>query len=411
MSPVDGGGRPRVVIVGAGYAGLGLAVRLARRAGTRLRIELVDGHAEHHLVTRLHEVAAGRLARAAVAIPLRRVLAGTDVQVTRAWVDGLDAARGAVSTTAGWLPYDVLVVAPGSEPDFHDIPGASIHGHPLRTLDDALALRDQIEQRVFDARLETRARQWRELAFVLVGGGYTGVELAGELAERLRSLAARASLSRDAVRIVIVEAADHLMPGHDAWLGRRARDGLEHLGITVFVSTPVLAVEADGVSTPRGRLEARTVIWTTGIRGPAWLAQAGLPTGPDGRLLVDAYLRVRGQETIVALGDAALVEDPTREEPFQPTAQIAVQQASHLADALLGGLRGERPRPFVPRVLGEAVSLGQSSGLARVAGVPLEDGPALAAKRLAQARYLEHLGGARLALRQHALAHLSARAS
>lgn len=173
----------RIVIVGAGYAGLGTAVRLARRADRQIRVDLVDGRAEHQLITRLHEVAAGRLLPAGAAIPLDGVLDGSGVGVHQAWVESVDLQRGEVRTSRGRLAYDTLVLAPGSAPDFRNVPGANEHALPLRTLEDAqrvrATLRRQVERAASAAGVERRSL----LTFLIVGGGYTGLELAGELGQ------------------------------------------------------------------------------------------------------------------------------------------------------------------------------------------------------------------------------------
>src|SRR5690348_13062419 len=137
-------GSQRVVVVGAGYGGVGTALRLARVASGQTSIHLVDGRAEHQLITRLHEVAAGRLAPAAAAVPLRVLLAGTSVQLHRAWVEGIDVQRGRVFTSDGVLEYDRLVLAPGSQTDQRGVPGASESTVPLRTLEDALRVRERL---------------------------------------------------------------------------------------------------------------------------------------------------------------------------------------------------------------------------------------------------------------------------
>ncbi len=395
---------PRIVVVGAGYAGLSTALRLARRADGRARVELVDGRAEHQLITRLHEVAAGRLAPAAAAVPLRAVLGGTSVRLRQAWVEGIDLQRGRVTTSAGQIEYDSLVLAPGSQTDYRSVPGAAQLGLPLRTLEDALHLRETLRRRVERATGFGGSERQSGWTFLIAGGGYTGVELAAELASWLPALAHRRGLGADAVRIGLLEAASRLLPGRGRWLAHRAAEVLHGLGVRVLLGTPVRAVDADGVQIDGGRIDARTVIWATGVRAPGWLAEAGLQVGHTGGALVDARLAAIEHPEVLVLGDATDAGAPSAVE-LAGSAQVAVQHAALAADNLAAGLRGRSPERFVPRILGEALSLGPYRGLARVGGLPLEGAPAVVVKRLSQARYLDQLGGPALGLLQCARQH------
>jgi NADH dehydrogenase len=186
----------RVVIVGAGNAGLGTAVRLARRADSRLSLELVDGRAEHQLITRLHEVAAGRLAPAAAAVPLSDVLGGTGVGLRQAWIERVDLPAGRIETSSGRLEYDTLVLAPGSETDVGGVSGATEHALPLRTLDEAVQVRTTLLRRFERAASLGGSERRSSLTILVVGGGYTGVELAAELATWLPRAARRYGMGR-----------------------------------------------------------------------------------------------------------------------------------------------------------------------------------------------------------------------
>ena len=203
---------PRIVVVGAGYAGLSTALRLARQAGGRALVELVDGRAEHQLITRLHEVAAGHLAPAAAAVPLGMLLAGTGIRLHRAWVEGIDLEHGPVTTSVGLLQYDTLVLAPGSRTDYRGVPGAAEYSLPLRTLEDALRLREKVGTHLRQAARTGDAERDSGFTFLVVGGGYTGIELAAELAYR-------SGRRTDGTRIGLLEARPAAAP----WWGWVAR--------------------------------------------------------------------------------------------------------------------------------------------------------------------------------------------
>ena len=387
--------RERIVVVGAGYGGVGTALRLARLAGGQTSIHLVDGRAEHQLITRLHEVAAGRLAPAAAAVPLRVLLAGTAVQLHRAWVEGIDVHRGRVITSDGVLEYDRLVLAPGSRTDYRGVPGAAQLTLPLRTLEDALRVREKLALLLRGrAAPPYHGESGSELTVLVVGGGYTGVELAAELAD-LSGRSARA------LRVGLLEAGASLLPQSAAWLGNEAAASLERLGVQVLLASPCLAVDRRGLQVAGGHIRADLVVWATGVRAPGLLGDARLQVNGAGRALVDRTLAAVGHPEVLVVGDAAAATD-SRGGELPPSAQIAVQQAAHVAAALLGR-HGEA---FVPRLEGEALSLGARGGLARVGPLALEDAPAVLVKKVAAARYLGQLGGPAIGALQCARQHL-----
>jgi NADH dehydrogenase FAD-containing subunit len=388
----------RIVVVGAGYAGLSTVLRLARQAGGRARVELVDGRAEHQLITRLHEVAAGRLAPAGAAVPLGMLLAGTGICWHQAWVEGIDLERGQVTTSAGLLQYDTLVLAPGSRTDYRGVPGAAESALPLRTLEDALRLREKVGTHLRQAARTGDAKRDSGFTCLVVGGGYTGIELAAELAYR-------SGRRTDGTRIGLLEAGPRLFPGGDRWLAREAAAGLERLGVELFLETPALSVDAGGVQVQSGQIGARHVVWATGVRAPRLLAESGLHVSRDGRAVVDRSLAAIGHSEVLVLGDAAAALDSAG-SPLPSSAQVAVQQAKWAADTLAAALRGRSAAPFVARLEGEALSLGPDDGVARVGRLALAEAPAVLVKRVAGARYLTQLGGPALPVFQCARQHL-----
>jgi len=235
----------------------------------------------------------------------------------------------------------------------------------------------------------------------VVGGGYTGIELSAELA----AWANRTGRRDRAMRIGLLEAGPRLLPGGDGWLAEEAAAALERLGVQLVLASPAMSVDVGGVQVQRGHMGADLVVWATGVRGPRLLADAGLHVEHDGRALVDRRLAALGHPEIQVLGDAAAATDVTGAS-LPASAQVAVQQATCAADNLVAALRGRAAQPFVPRLEGEALSLGPHCGLARIGRVALEDAPAVLVKRVAGARYLSQIGGPTLPLFQCARQHL-----
>jgi NADH dehydrogenase len=392
---------PRVVVVGAGYAGLSTAIGTALLVSQRATVELVDSRSEHELITRLYLVAADRIAPAGAAVPVAELLAGSGVVLRRARVHGIDVRRGRLETTAGPMSYDHLVLALGSESDDRGIPGVPERALPIRTLQDATRLRNTLQARIHRAVHAPTKDRRRLLTFVVVGGGYTGIEVAAELAAWLPRLAAACSLPPSDVRIGLLETGPRLLPGYDPWLAEQARAALEALQVQTFLRTPVAAVGEDGVCLRNGGLiRAGTVVWAAGLRAPRLLAEAGLPVGQSGRARVDSELKAVGHPQVMILGDSALALDPATGAPLPPSAQVAVQQARVAAESLAGVLSASRRPRFVPHILGEALALGPGRGAATVGEAKLRGPSAIAVKWLAHARYLASLGGPRLVAQQ-----------
>ncbi len=290
------------------------------------------------------------------------------------------------------------MLAPGSRTDYRGVPGAAELAHPLRTLEDALRLREKVGTHLRQAARTGDAERDSGFTFLVVGGGYTGIELAAELAYR-------SGRRTDGTRIGLLEAGPRLLPGGDGWLAREAAAGLERLGVQLFLGTPALSVDASGVQIQSSQIRAPQVVWATGVRAPRLLAESGLHVSRDGRALVDRSLAAIGHPEVLVLGDAAAALDsPGLQLPS--SAQVAVQQARWAADTLAAALRGRSAPPFVARPEGEALSLGPDDGVARVRRLALAEAPAVLVKRLAGARYLSQLGGPALPVFQCARQHL-----
>ncbi|MBI3964281.1 MAG: FAD-dependent oxidoreductase, partial [Chloroflexi bacterium] len=255
-------------------------------------------------------------------------------------------------------------------------------------------LREHVRSRIVTAAGAIPADRARRLTFALVGGGYTGTELAAELADWTADLAGGAGLAASEVRVVLVEARDRLLPGFPAGLAHAALGGLRRRGVEVRLEQPVAAVRADALLLASGeRIPTETVVWSGGVRAPHLLTDLGLPTASLGRVPVDDYLSVPGSPTVSAIGDCALVRDRQRGRDLPMTAHFAVQQGEHVARVIRAELRGARPPVYRPRWVGEAISLGRDDAIAYVGPVPVRGAQALAIRSYVQQRYLYGLGG------------------
>lgn len=369
----------RIVILGGGYAGLRAALDLAPVVRTRpsVKLLLIDRSESHQLITRLHEVAAEALP-AQAAHPFEQLLP-RNVGFVQAEVTGIDLCRCRVCTTRGEYRYRHLVVALGSETALPPIPGLPQHALRLRWLPDALAIRRHIRgcfRQASQAGGAVQRRAW--LRIVVAGGGYTGCQMAGELAHWLPDLADEHHVSIRDIHLMLLEATDRLLPGGPPADSRRAEQVLSRKGIHIQLNTRLEGVEPDAVRFGPETLHCRTLIWCGGIAGPPLLREAGLICDPQGRVKVDPYLRAQGYPEVFVVGDAARVTAGERVLPA--TAALALRQGVWVAEALAAILRGREPAPYEPVDTGLVVSLGGQDAAGDLLGVPLDGFPAWLAK-------------------------------
>nr|AAG15236.1 DhnA [Chloroflexus aurantiacus] len=296
----------RIVILGAGYAGLRTALdlaRLRRAYGLEITIQVVDQNPYHQLVQLLHLTATAGITDQKSIYQLDTLFRGREVERIEGRVEAIHPLeRRVVLNTGQTLEYDRLVLALGSETAFQ-VPGAREYTLPLRTFSDALKLRKHLIEQFTRAASITDPTELRiTMTTAIVGGGYTGCELAGELAAWADDLCRQTGAPRKEVRIALIEREDHLLPHLGTWASNEAVRRLERLGVNIFLQTPVVQVEPQRLRFADGRLlRAGTIVWGAGVRAPALLAEAGFPTDRLGRVLVDRYLRVQGHATVSGL--------------------------------------------------------------------------------------------------------------
>jgi NADH dehydrogenase len=380
--------RPRVVVVGCGFGGLEAVRALARED---LDITLVDRTNHHLFQPLLYQVATAGLVATSVSGPIRHMLRGIirsgKLTVLQAEVVDIDAAgRAVVLDDAQRLPYDHLVVAAGATHSYFGHDDWAQHAHGLKTLADAFNIRARVvgafetAERLPDAEAAARTA-W--LTFVVVGGGPTGVEMAGTFAELARHTLAgefRRIDSRDA-KVVLLEGGERILPAMVPKLSQRAREQIERLGVDVRTGSKVTQIDADGVvyETAAGaqRLPARTVVWAAGVAasplGKALAASAGAQLDRAGRVVVEPDLSIAGHPEISVVGDlaAALSYDGRGEPtPVPGVSPGAKQMGRHAAANLLRRLHGEASRPFRYTNHGDLATIGRSAAVADVR-VPL----------------------------------------
>jgi NADH dehydrogenase len=363
MGPVH-----RVVIVGAGFAGLSAAKTLVDKP---VEVTIVDQRNFHTFQPLLYEVATAGLDSGDVAYPIRSIFGrAANVTFRFAAVTGVDWERNRVELDQGdALPFDSVIVASGAQAKFFGIPGASEFTFPLYTLTDARTLRDHVLRRLEQADVDPAAVTQGPLTFVVVGGGPTGVEVAGALAELL-DVAVRHDgfrFSRPDARIVLVDGLARLLTPFKPSAASYATDTLESRGVELRLGRMVEKVTDTGVELDDGsRIPTCTVIWAGGVTVEDTVAShLGAASGPNGRLLVDADLSLQGRQDAYAVGDAAAVPwGPGHRDRVCPQlAQVAIQSGAHAARQVLRREEGRPTLPFSYRDKGIMATIGRRAAV------------------------------------------------
>jgi NADH dehydrogenase len=294
-------------------------------------------------------------------------------------VGHIDLRRRLVHTSEGPLAYGTLVIALGSITAFHDVPGLAEHALTLKSVDDARLIAARVQQAIALAAAEADQPARAGLLSILIGGGgLTGVELAGELAELVPALAEEHGLTPSAPHITLVEAAPALLPSMPTRLQAAAARALTGMGVRLMLGSRVTSVDGEGVWLTSGdRLVGRTLAWTGGIMAPPIIAESGLPTVRNGQVSVDRHLRALGHSEVYVVGDAAHIMDDAHARPLAPTAQAAVKQGEAAAYNIVAGWHGWASRPYSPHDDGQVVSLGPRDGVASIIPGALTGGRAI----------------------------------
>jgi NADH dehydrogenase len=366
---------PKVVVVGAGFGGLAVARGLA---GAPVEVTLVDRNNFHTFLPLLYQVATAGLNAADVAHAVRGIVRGAgNVVFRQAAVTGVDWEARTVACEGGEvLPFDLLVVAAGATAEYFGVAGADEHALPLYTLADAAALRNHVLARFEAADADPALVDDGALTFAVVGGGPTGVEVAGALAE-LFGVVLRRDFPRLDVRrarIVLVEMGDDLLAAFGGESRVSARRTLESRGIEVRTGAAVKEVTPTRVHLDPGEaIAAHTVIWAAGVRASPLAAALGVETGRGGRVMVGPGLRIPGHPEAFAIGDLAAIGDGRG--GFLPgVAQVAIQSGRHVAAEIRRQLAAEPAQPFRYTDKGSMATIGRR---AAVAEIPIPGGGTL----------------------------------
>jgi NADH dehydrogenase len=356
---------PRVVIVGAGFGGLWAAKTLAN---ARAEVIVIDRMNYHLFQPLLYQVATAGLSPADVAAPIRGIIGGyRNITVVLGEVTGVDVVARTVTILGDQrVPYDYLLLATGARHAYFGHDEWEPFAPGLKNIEDATEIRRRILIAFERAETETNENERQILMrLVIVGGGPTGVELAGAIAELARRALAKDFRNIDPrlARIILVEAGPRLLPGFPQDLSLDAKQRLERLGVEVRVGVPVTSVDAVGVTIGAERIDTYTVIWAAGVAASPAGQWIGAKRDRVGRIVVDAHLSVPGHPEIFAIGDTALSSDASG-KPLPGVAAVAKQQGRYIGALIKARLRGAKPvAPFHYRDYGNLATIGRKAAI------------------------------------------------
>lgn len=363
------------------------AVRLQKH---HIPFTLVNKHDYHYFKTLLHEAAGGRQDVQTYAIALTDVLDQPTSTVVKDVVTAIDYENAQVRGEHSSYSYDTLIVALGSQTSYFDIPGLHEHGLVLNSLEGAKRIREHIEHTFLAYQTQHDASMLR---VVIGGGGLTGVELAGELADYLPHLLKRYKIPVNDYELALVHAHDEILPGVDEQLRKVAAEKLATRGVKLVLGRHVIAASDGSISLTGGlTMETRTFIWTGGVEASPLVRASRFSVDSRGRARVDAYLQSEDDPRVYIIGDAARFESPAG-EVLPPTGQVAEQMGDHAARNLIHLLHNETMEPFEFHNRGLVASLGPKYGVAEVGHHHARGLAALMLKDGSKMKYLMHLGG------------------
>ncbi len=362
----DGLQRKRIVIVGGGFAGLAAAKEFRR--SSEVNVTLIDRWNHHLFQPLLYQVAMAGLSPADIAAPIRSILSRQkNVRVLQGEVRSVDFEDRSVMADFGDVGYDYLIMACGAKHSYFGKPQWEQHAPGLKTLEQATEIRRRVLTAFEDAERETDSeKRKRLLTFVVVGGGPTGVELAGAIGEMSRYALARDFRNIDAslARVILIEAGPRILPMFSPELSTRAVRDLEQLGVQVWTSSMVSNITDDRIEVGSEQIQSSTILWAAGVEASSLGRKLNLQTDHSGRVIVEDDLSLHQHSHIFVLGDQAHFEQ--NDKPLPGIAPVAMQQGRFAAQNILRELAGKPRLPFKYVDKGQMATIGRSRAITEV---------------------------------------------
>ncbi|EGQ4327034.1 NAD(P)/FAD-dependent oxidoreductase [Staphylococcus pseudintermedius] len=394
--------RKKVLVLGAGYAGLQTVTKLQKKLSEQdAQITLINKNDYHYEATWLHEASAGTLNYEDVLYPIENVLK-KHVDFVRAEVTKIDRNAKKVETTRGIFEYDILVVALGFESETFGIEGMKEHAFQIENVNTARQISRHLEDK-FANYAASKTKDDKDLAILVGGAGFTGIEFLGELTDRIPELANKYGVEQSKVKVTCVEAAPKMLPMFSDELVSHAVSYLEQRGVEFKVGTPIVAANDKGfvvkINDEEQQLEANTVIWAAGVRG-SQLMEKSFEGVKRGRIVTKQDLTIEGYDDIFVIGDVSAFIPEGGDRPLPTTVQIAMQQGEKTASNIVNILKGAPTEDFKYSDRGTVCSLGRHDGVGIVYGREITGKKAAFMKRVIDTRAIFKIGGLGLAYKK-----------
>ncbi|WP_067725708.1 NAD(P)/FAD-dependent oxidoreductase [Oceanobacillus damuensis] len=395
--------KPHIVILGAGYGGMMTAAKLQKKLHiNEAEITIVNKNDYHYQTTWLHENAAGTLHHDRTKIRIKDVINSSKVNIVLDEVLCIKPEEKVVKLANAELNYDVLVIGLGFEAATFGIPGLDDHAFTIANINNARLIREHLDYNFACYHNEIDKKAAR-LNIVIGGGGFTGIEFAGELANRIPHLCEEYDIEKTQVRILVVEGARTVLPGFDERLVEYAMNSLESRGVEFINNAILKECKKDSIVYEKygkhHEIPTMTTIWAAGVRANSVVEESGFETN-RGKVEVRCDMRTPDYDDVFVIGDCSMIINKETGRPFPPTAQIAIQQAETVACNVKEKIRGGELKPFIPNLQGTIASLGNDDAIAEVFGHKVFGWKAAVMKKMSDNRYLLKLGGLGLLLKK-----------
>ncbi|OGS96457.1 MAG: pyridine nucleotide-disulfide oxidoreductase [Gallionellales bacterium RBG_16_56_9] len=368
---------PHIVIVGAGFGGLETARRLAKAP---VRITLIDRQNYHLFQPLLYQIAIAGLAPSQIAYPLRAIFRRQkNLTFQMGEVTNVDFEKRYIKMNGSVLAYDTLVLAAGGQTNFFGLKAIEQNALELKNIESAVAARNHLLSMFEQASREADPDKRRTLlTFVIVGGGPTGVETAGALAELIRLVLSKdyPKMDLNDMRVLLLEATDHLMGNYPNELRKATFDLLRRKNVEILLNTKLADYNGTQITLGDGTcIPTHTLIWTAGVKAAELIDQLGIQQAGAGRVRVESTLQLPGHPEVFVIGDAAYLENGDR-QPLPMLATVAQQEARAATKNIRRMLKGQKPEPFYYKDPGLLATIGRNAAVARIAGLSFSGFPA-----------------------------------
>ncbi len=382
-----------IVILGAGVAGLRVALNLHKRVSPRLgRVTLIDENDYHQYLYRIQEVCNIDFEEKEIIVPISRLIKGKNIEFRKTTVKTVNPNNHIVETTDGEIKYDVLVIALGSHVAYFGIEGLEENSLTLNSYEAAKNIRARMETLFEEAEVSGQPPK-----IVIGGGGFTGVELAGELTDWIPFLCEKHNLELPEHLVTVVEALPTILSGWNLDLVKKAQEVLTKRGVLLLLENPIVNVSEKHIELRSGVvLEPDFFVWTGGVRGdPACGMDFDIKSR---RIVIDDFCRAQGFDDIYVAGDAACAVDGKTGRPMPPTAHIAMEHGDLVAHNIYAALRGGEMKQYAFKRVGEIVTLGRTNAVGELLGIKYSGSMAKFMKKVVHWWYLHSIGGFSLLL-------------